>query len=219
MRNYIFICFILMGFLAQAQEDPRDAFIGHYRYSGYTIGYPSGKRDTIIDKILVYLKHPEDSSKIYVKQNSETVIAKTPLYFFAADSSFDYAPSIPKQREHGYFYGVDSAYHYFFQRRPLGMPQHDIIRYYLWGKWIKPLGTGIEELNLQVHTFPNPTKDRVQFSGVTPSSYVLYSLSGKQLKAGQVKNREVSLHELPQGVYLLQLQVGEETVVKRIIQQ
>ncbi len=214
MRNYIFICFILIGFLAQAQEDPREPFLGHYLCSGYSEGYQSGVITEIKDTIFIVKKHPTDSNKIIRKWDSESNFTDKSLHFFTEDSSFDYAPSIPKQREHGHFYAGDSVYSFHFHSNPLGTT-----RYYLWGKWIKPLGTGIEELNFQVHTFPNPTKDRVQFSGVTPSSYVLYSLSGKQLKAGQVKNREVSLHELPQGVYLLQLQVGEETVLTRIIKE
>ncbi len=219
MRNYIFICFILMGFLALAQEDPRDAFMGYYKFHGYTQGVPSGTKKNI-DTTIVFKKSPDDSSKIRRHWFTETTMNYMDLFFSHEDSSFDRTNDIPKHYDHGFFYGTDSAYYFFFDSRPLGMPQQDdVVRYYLWGKWIKPLGTGIEELNFQVHIFPNPTKDRVQFSGVTASSYVLYSLSGKQLKAGQVKNREVSLHELPQGVYLLQLQVGEETVVKRIIKE
>ncbi len=219
MRNYIFICFVLTGFLAKAQEDPRDPFMGYYKYHGYAIGVPSGKTFEL-DTILVFRKDPDDSSKIRRHWATETTMNHKDLHFSPPDSSYDESLVNPKHYEHGHFYGLDSAYHYFFTSRPLGMPEmDDVVKYYLWGKWFKPLSTSVEELNFQVHIFPNPTKDRVQFSGVTPSSYVLYSLSGKQLKAGQVKNREVSLHELPQGVYLLQLQVGEETVVKRIIKQ
>ncbi len=214
MRNYIFICFALTGLLAQAQDDPREPFLGHYLCSGYSEGYQSGVITEIKDTIFIVKKHPTDSNKIIGKWDSESNFTDKPLYFFPEDSSFDEWPNTPKHYEHGHFYSADSVYSFHFHSNRLGTT-----RYYLWGKWFKPLSTGIEELNFQVHIFPNPTKDRVQFSGVTPSSYVLYSLSGKQLKAGLVKNHEVSLHELPQGVYLLQLQVGEETVVKRIIKQ
>ncbi len=213
MKHLLFFT-LFLPLILFSQNDPRDPFMGYYQCAGYSVDVNSGRKDTIMDTVMVFLKHPEDTAKIYAKRNSEHVVRKYTLHFLPEDSSFDEWPSTPKHYEHGHFYGADSLYHYFFTSTPFGNT-----RYYLWGKWFKPLSTSIEELNFRVHTFPNPTKDRVQFSGVTASRYVLYSLSGKQLKAGQVETQEVSLHELPQGVYLLQLQVGEETVVKRIIKE
>lgn len=61
-----------------------------------------------------------------------------------------------------------------------------------------------------VKLYPNPTKNKVQVSGLTDSqSYILYDLIGQKVGNGIIANNEsVDVGELTKGTYLLKLENG-----------
>ena len=68
--------------------------------------------------------------------------------------------------------------------------------------------------------FPNPAKGN--FINLTTSAtvdYKIYNLMGRVIKTGKVTAGNISIQNLSQGVYLIQLKVGNQSVTKKLIRQ
>ncbi len=83
--------------------------------------------------------------------------------------------------------------------------------------------SGIDEhTNAQVKTYPNPFIDKIAISTELtgkPGNWQLYNAQGQLIQTGTLKNSLIidRLENLPNGLYLLKLQVGDKTAVKRVV--
>ena len=88
--------------------------------------------------------------------------------------------------------------------------------------WV-PCGSSIDEqTNAQVKTYPNPFTDRIAISTELPGNagaWELLNAQGQLIQSGSLKSNLFieGLGNLPNGLYLLKLQVGDKTVVKRVV--
>jgi hypothetical protein len=73
-----------------------------------------------------------------------------------------------------------------------------------------------EEINDRLRIFPNPVKDRLNFS--ENGDVKIYSLDGIMLKdLHHVKSLDLS--DLPRGMYLLHLETGSGRVKRKIVKE
>jgi len=59
--------------------------------------------------------------------------------------------------------------------------------------------------------YPNPANDKIYFSQ-KQKSVTVFTIEGKKINS-TLKNKEIDISELPKGVYLLQIQTIENTVI------
>ncbi len=83
---------------------------------------------------------------------------------------------------------------------------------------------GVDEpaWSAELRLAPNPTRDQLRInSSITLDAYRLYNLQGQLLQNGLIEatNLELSLDQLPSGVYQLQLISGNEMVSRRVVRQ
>lgn len=75
-------------------------------------------------------------------------------------------------------------------------------------------------INDDLRIFPNPTSQVVEMLGLTEDAYFeIMDKSGKVVLKGNTDNFQIDLLNLPTAVYLLRLQIGEETVVERLVKK
>lgn len=80
--------------------------------------------------------------------------------------------------------------------------------------------TNLDEKELEVSIFPNPTNDNVTIELLGEFEYVLYSLQGELLLNSRANSFEVlSLSELNAGTYFLKLSQGGKISTQKIIKQ
>ncbi|WP_452224626.1 T9SS type A sorting domain-containing protein [Lacinutrix chionoecetis] len=82
------------------------------------------------------------------------------------------------------------------------------------------LSTGEETfLEVSVKVYPNPTKDSISIQSRKPIQVAkLFDITGKEVME-IVNPSQISLKNLPSGVYILKLKADAGTVVKRIIKE
>lgn len=83
------------------------------------------------------------------------------------------------------------------------------------------LSTQLSESTLVTALYPNPTRDIVKIDLPYPAqtTYQLYDIHGKMLRSDLLLNNEVSLSNLPAGIYFLQLQSNELRQTIRVVKQ
>jgi len=76
---------------------------------------------------------------------------------------------------------------------------------------------GIEELQ-QISLYPNPTQGSLYISGIEQATTLsLFTLNGKTIWSGNANtNQQIDLSGFPNGLYLLRMQQGADTVLKKI---
>ena len=82
--------------------------------------------------------------------------------------------------------------------------------------------TGIyQKANDKIVLFPNPTSGIINTIGLTqPANIKIYNLQGQLLNSYyQVNNNTITLSDLHSGVYIMNLMVGDEIVVKKIVKE
>ncbi|MDP4855591.1 MAG: T9SS type A sorting domain-containing protein, partial [Schleiferiaceae bacterium] len=80
-----------------------------------------------------------------------------------------------------------------------------------------PLSSDKNE-SFEVNASPNPTFDRWTFTADSPIRIEIYSLQGSLITFGQgQKSVVISALELPSGVYVARIKMGESTSVQRVI--
>ncbi|WP_309640585.1 CotH kinase family protein [Flavobacterium sp.] len=76
-----------------------------------------------------------------------------------------------------------------------------------------------ENFSLQYAVYPNPVSDVINVVGINTGrivNYKLYTIDGKQIKAGTVENAQINLSDLSNGLYLLQLESEGRIETKKI---
>ena len=75
-----------------------------------------------------------------------------------------------------------------------------------------------EILSESVQIFPNPANSSIQIGGINEDfSFEIYNTTGSKVLNGVTFNQEIKLSRLSQGVYFLNIQTNNETVVKRFV--
>ncbi len=99
---------------------------------------------------------------------------------------------------------------------------HPELAEYIWGvhkgeAW--SLTAGIEQLKIQFSISPNPVQNELIIQSEEKNlSYSIYNLNGQQLAKNQLNiDRRISTLELPNGMYLLQLEAGAKKSIQKFI--
>jgi hypothetical protein len=83
--------------------------------------------------------------------------------------------------------------------------------------------TGIVEFSISnITVYPNPAKDNLTVSGIVkPTVANIYSLDGQLLQTIMLYNptNDISLNNMPNGIYIIKLQSDIEIAVKRFVKQ
>jgi hypothetical protein len=84
---------------------------------------------------------------------------------------------------------------------------------------IPPLGNGGHD-GLHFDIYPNPFVDQVNITGIhSDVTYKLYSVDGRLIDAGKVLASQIIFHDLPNGMYLLELASEGRSVIKKILKK
>lgn len=76
-----------------------------------------------------------------------------------------------------------------------------------------------EEESAVAKLYPNPTSDQLNIqltSNQTSANWSIYNLAGKKVKAGS-QLKQINVADLSSGIYLIDINTGEEKVVKRFV--
>jgi hypothetical protein len=81
-----------------------------------------------------------------------------------------------------------------------------------------------DELQLKlmekIEIFPNPASETINIKGLPgPSDIRIYNLQGQLLKSFQQVENKIDLSGLNPGIYILQLQLGNKTVERKVVRQ
>ena len=77
--------------------------------------------------------------------------------------------------------------------------------------------TGIGENNGQVSIFPNPTTDKVTVECAGMSQIDIYNVEGKLVRSIAVESDRYQIDNLENGIYMLRIRKGDETLVSRVV--
>ena len=84
------------------------------------------------------------------------------------------------------------------------------------------LSVGDQELN-SFQIYPNPTNGNVIYIDTQNNAEIskirVYDMTGKQVLQQTNSSNEVNIQKLQQGMYILQLQIGNQTINKKLIKQ
>lgn len=76
-----------------------------------------------------------------------------------------------------------------------------------------------QDSGVEVLVYPNPTVDKVKIKGCENIQGIkVYNLTGKVVLERE-EACEISLKELPEGIYIFKINTGEDKVTKRIIKK
>ena len=76
---------------------------------------------------------------------------------------------------------------------------------------------GVDENDIQVNIFPNPTTDKVTIQCAGMSLIEVYTAEGKLVQRIQVDSDACQLDGLESGVYMLRIRTGEEVLTRKVI--
>jgi len=85
-----------------------------------------------------------------------------------------------------------------------------------------PLTTSIDNKNKTIHLqiSPNPTKNSFEVKGLSKEVfYKIMDNNGRQVLEGQTLNKQISLFNLPKGIYFVTLQTENGMVTKRVLKE
>lgn len=74
---------------------------------------------------------------------------------------------------------------------------------------------------IEISIFPNPAKEQLNLSGGIPdnSPYQIFNAQGKLVRQGQLSSQRIDISSFPAGLYVLQLQMGSETIQHSFLKQ
>ncbi|MEY8848284.1 endonuclease [Psychroserpens sp. XS_ASV72] len=112
------------------------------------------------------------------------------------------------------------VYTWQFNRNPF-IDQPDLVEY-IWGDqvgqtWMQPLS--VAEFNVNAFKiYPNPTTNRLYFSGMDGLSKVeVLSIEGRIVKSFDVQNRSHLDLAIPQGLYVLKFSNNSQQIFKKVL--
>lgn len=75
------------------------------------------------------------------------------------------------------------------------------------------------EALITIKAFPNPSSGEIYFSGVEADRVQLFDGMGRLLSTEEQPGRSINISEVPMGMYLLKIGVGEKTYLARVVKQ
>ena len=86
-----------------------------------------------------------------------------------------------------------------------------------------PLGIADHDRSVEPSVFPNPADKliNVQLSGSSSAMFLLYDVQGKPVMQKRVSqnNFQVDISSIPSGIYLLNIKVGKEDYIRKIVKK
>jgi hypothetical protein len=78
--------------------------------------------------------------------------------------------------------------------------------------------TTFEEVNL-IEPYPNPVTDLIFIENynLENGNFKIVNIGGQLVKEGSIANQQIDVNDLSQGIYLLQLNIGNEILVWRFV--
>lgn len=76
---------------------------------------------------------------------------------------------------------------------------------------------GIDENDGMVNIFPNPTTDKVTLECAGMSQIDVYNVEGKLVRSIHVEDDSCQIDNLENGIYMLRIRKGDETLVRRVV--
>ena len=80
----------------------------------------------------------------------------------------------------------------------------------------------VETENRALTIYPNPATDKLRVRGLNGVAIArIYNVHGQEVFSGRLEGdkNEVEVSDLTTGVYMMRLEMGEETVVRRFIKK
>jgi hypothetical protein len=74
-------------------------------------------------------------------------------------------------------------------------------------------------IDMDFELFPNPTTDLVHINGLSPNKIQVIDTYGRLVKTITKQTQQFSIAELPNGLYSLQIEVEEGTIIRKIVKQ
>jgi len=85
------------------------------------------------------------------------------------------------------------------------------------------LSVGDSYLNSQVKLFPNPSTDRIYLDlgefQHDLTSIIIFNAMGQQVKTVRAVNNEIDISELTNGLYFIELEIGHNRLIKKVIKE
>ena len=79
--------------------------------------------------------------------------------------------------------------------------------------------TGLIENDSKVSVFPNPTADKFTIECAGMSQIDVYNVEGKLVRSIQVEDDSCQIDNLENGIYMLRIRKGDQTLVRRVVKQ
>ncbi len=215
MIRLLYFLLLMLTVSSLLGQDKRDPFMGYYIGTQFK-DYGASSDKTIHDFVYVFYKSPTNPDSIYRKPNDLESVNRMRFWFNPPDSTFDNQPATPMRKNYGYFYDQDSVYYTEYHIGGGGLRNH------FWGKKFKEVSVHEVPAADLLQVSPNPAKEKLYISllwGEMDNRYTLYNVAGKQIQSGEIQNQHISLEHLPQGLYVLQLEINDTPVIKRIMKQ
>jgi hypothetical protein len=85
----------------------------------------------------------------------------------------------------------------------------------------QPIPVKISENEIAINIFPNPATELIQitFPFALEGTVTLYSMLGQPLYQATIseQSHQIPIHNLPSGIYLLRITIGNQTITKKVI--
>lgn len=87
-------------------------------------------------------------------------------------------------------------------------------------KYSNPLGVPDNQSHDKfIAVYPNPATETITITGITANRYTIRNAFGGIVDEGDVSGHKINVNQLPSGIYLLSLSLGEEKYYSRFVKQ
>ncbi len=73
------------------------------------------------------------------------------------------------------------------------------------------------DLNNTIQIYPNPTKDKINLTGITEGEVIILDCVGRIIREDLYLGSGMNISELPNGVYFIQIKVNNQLITKKFI--
>ncbi|PJB18531.1 MAG: hypothetical protein CO117_07815, partial [Flavobacteriaceae bacterium CG_4_9_14_3_um_filter_33_16] len=78
-----------------------------------------------------------------------------------------------------------------------------------------------ESIDEDFKVYPNPTKDilNVKVFGIESANFRIVNVLGQTVKSGKITNKKIDVSALQSGMYIIEVNDGEEVLTKRFVKE